>query len=128
MGKPEILIVDDDASLVGYVSQFLRSRGYIVRTLEAADRLLETLAGGASPSVILLDVMFPGVNGLEILAQLRKAYPSIPVIMLSAVGHTKGVVEAVRMGAFDYLTKPFEEQELELAIEDVLQKRACKTR
>jgi DNA-binding NtrC family response regulator len=124
VGKPEILIVDDDASLVGYVSQFLRSRGYIVQTLDAADRLLESLAGGASPSVILLDVMFPGVNGLEILAQLRKAYPSIPVIMLSAVGHTKGVVEAVRMGAFDYLTKPFEEQELELAIEDVLQKKS----
>ena len=124
MVKPEILIVDDDASFVGYVSQFLRSRGYGVQTLESADLLLESLAGGTTASVILLDVLFPGVNGLEILAQLRKAHPSIPVIMLSAVGHTKGVVEAVRMGAFDYLTKPFEEQELELAIEDVLQKKS----
>ena len=124
MGKPEILIVDDDASFAGYVAQFLRPRGYIVEGLELPHRLLEKLASGASPSVILLDVVFPGANGLEILAQLRKAYPSIPVIMLSAVGHTKSVVEAVRMGAFDYVTKPFEEQELELAIEDVLQKKS----
>jgi two-component system, NtrC family, response regulator AtoC len=122
--KPEILIVDDDASFLSYVSQFLRPRGYIVQTLDSAGQLLDKLAGGMCPSVILLDIMFPGSNGLEILAQLRNAYPSIPVIMLSAVGHTKSVVEAIRMGAFDYLTKPFEEQELELAIEDVLQKKS----
>lgn len=122
--RPEILVVDDDASFLHYVSQFLRSREYTVRTLESADRLLETLAGGNSPSVILLDVVFPGGTGLDILAQLRKAHPSIPVVMLSGVGHTKSVVEAMRMGACDYLTKPFEEQELELAIEDVLQKKS----
>ena len=123
MSKPEILIVDDDASFLGYVTQFLRLREYVVSTLQSADQLLAVLAGGHPPSVILLDILFPGANGLDILAQLRKAYPSIPVIILSGVGHTKSVVEAIRMGASDYLTKPFEEQELELAIEDVLQKK-----
>jgi len=122
--KPEVLIVDDDKSFQSYVAQFLTQRGYSVQTLESPDHLLQKLNGGDCPSVILLDILFPGTNGLEVLAQLRKAYPSIPVIMLSGVGHTKSVVEAIRMGAFDYLTKPFEEQELELAIEDVLQKKS----
>jgi len=124
VSKPEVLIVDDDAVFLGYVAEFLRPRGYIVDTLESVDQLLQRLASGAAPSVILLDVLFPGTNGLEVLAQLRKSHPSIPVIILSGVGHTKSVVEAIRMGAFDYLTKPFEEQELELAIEDVLQKKS----
>jgi len=124
VNKPEILIVDDDSSFVAYVAEFLRPRGYGVRTLASADQLLGRLAAGECPSVILLDLLFPGVNGLEILAQLRQAYPSIPVIILSGVGHTKSVVEAIQMGAFDYLTKPFEEQELELAIEDVLRKKS----
>ena len=124
MSRPEILVVDDDASFVGYVTQFLRSRGYVVKTSESADHLMDRLASGPPPSVILLDVMFPGVNGLEILAQLQKSNPAVPVIMLSAVGQTKSVVEAVRGGAFDYLTKPFEEQELELAIEEVLKKKS----
>jgi two-component system response regulator AtoC len=124
VSKPHILIVDDDASFVGYVAQFLGPRGYVVEALDSADQLLDRLARGDSPSVILLDILFPGTNGLDVLAHLRKDYPSIPVIILSGIGHTKSVVEAMRMGAFDYLTKPFEEQELELAIEDVLQKKS----
>jgi two-component system, NtrC family, response regulator AtoC len=124
LGKPEILIVDDDATFVAYVAEFLRPRGYVVDNLQSADQLHGTLAGGASPSVILLDLLFPGVNGIDILAQIRRDYPAIPVIILSGIGHTKSVVEAMRMGAFDYLTKPFEEQELELAIGDVLQKKS----
>ena len=124
MSKPGILIVDDDKSFLTYVAEFLGRRGYAVHTLESADQLPGKLAGGDLPSVILLDILFPGASGLDILAQLRKADPAIPVIILSGVGHTKSVVEAIRMGAFDYLTKPFDEQELELAIEDVLQKKS----
>lgn len=124
MSKPDILIVDDDASFTTYVTQFLRPRGYVVDALDSADQLLGRLAGRNAPSVILLDLLFPGGNGLDILAQLRREHASIPVIILSGIGHTKSVVEAMRMGAFDYLTKPFEEQELELAIEDVLQKKS----
>jgi DNA-binding NtrC family response regulator len=124
VSKPGILIVDDDKSFLTYVAQFLSQRGYVVQTLESADQMPGKLAGGDLPSVILLDILFPGASGLDILAQLRKTYPAIPVIILSGFGHTKSVVEAMRMGAFDYLTKPFEEQELELAIEDVLQKKS----
>ncbi len=124
MRKPQILIIDDDPSFLAYVAQFLTERGYVVNTLVSAGQLFGELANRDAPSVILLDILLPGANGLEILAQLRTAYPSVPVIMLSGIGHAKSVVEAMRMGASDYLTKPFEEQELELAIEDVLQKKS----
>jgi len=126
--KPEVLIVDDDKSFLAYVAQFLTQRGYVVHTLESAEQLLSRLAGGDAPSVILLDILFPGANGLEILAQLRKAYPAIPIIILSGVGHTKSVVEAIRMGAFDYLTKPFEEQEQIWRSKTYCRRRACRTR
>ena len=124
LSKPEVLIADDDKSFLAYVADFLNRRGYVVHTRDSAEQLLNTLASGDPPSVILLDILFPEANGLEVLAQLRKNYPAIPVIMLSGIGQTKSVVEAIRMGAFDYLTKPFEEQELELAIEDVLHKKS----
>jgi two-component system response regulator AtoC len=124
VSKPQILIIDDDASFLAYVAQFLTERGYVVNTLESEGQLLGKLADGEAPSVIILDILLPEANGLEILAHLRTTYPSVPVIMLSGVGHAKSVVEAMRMGASDYLTKPFEEQELELAIEDVLQKKS----
>jgi two-component system response regulator AtoC len=122
--KPEVLIVDDDASFVNYVTQFLRLHDYGVHSVDSGERLFAGLASAESPSVILLDMMLPGASGLEVLADIRKSYPAIPVIMLSAVGHAKRVVEAMRMGASDYLTKPFEEQELELSIEDVLKKKS----
>lgn len=123
MSKPEVLIVDDDTSFVAYVTEVLRRQDYGVDSVDSGEQLFKRLATADGPSVILLDMMLPGASGLEILAQLNSAYPAISVIMLTAVGHAKRVVEAMRMGASDYLTKPFEEQELELAIEAALQKK-----
>jgi len=66
--------------------------------------------------MILLDIMLPGKDGIEVLANVKTIYPSIPIIILSGIGQIKTVVEAMRIGASDYLTKPFEEEALELAI------------
>jgi len=68
----------------------------------------------------------PGISGIEVLENLRKLNSSIPVIVLSAIGQTKTVVDAMKMGAADFLVKPFEEQELELAIENVFEKQKLK--
>lgn len=68
----------------------------------------------------------PGINGIEVLESVKKTNPTIPVIILSAAGQTKTVVEAMKMGAADFLVKPFEEQELELAIENVVEKQKLK--
>jgi len=75
---------------------------------------------------MVLDIVMPGINGLEVLESVKKINPSIPVIILSAAGQTKTVVEAMKMGAADFLVKPFEEPELELAIQNVIEKQKLK--
>src|SRR5437773_9916917 len=67
--------------------------------------------------------MMPGVDGLEVLTRLKGIHPTLPVIILSAVGQARTVVEAMKLGASDYLVKPFEEHDLELAIENALEKQ-----
>src|SRR5262249_59534832 len=68
----------------------------------------------------------PGINGIEVLENVKKINSSVPVIILSAAGQTKTVVDAMKLGAADFLVKPFEEQELELAIENVVEKQKLK--
>jgi two-component system, NtrC family, response regulator AtoC len=126
MNKRSILVVDDDKSTREYLATFLISHGHNVECLESGDQAIERLASGQSPSMILLDVMLPGKDGIEVLSSLKTIYPSLPIIILSGVGQIKTVVEAMKTGASDYLTKPFEEEALELAIENVLEKQRLK--
>ena len=126
MNKRSILVVDDDRSTREYLATFLIARGHSVECLESGDQAIERLASGQPPSMILLDVMLPGKDGIEVLSNLKTIYPSLPIIILSGIGQIKTVVEAMKMGASDYLTKPFEEEALELAIENVLEKQRLK--
>lgn len=123
MSKRSILVVDDDRSVRSYLSDFLTSCGYAVECLESGDQAVAHLAAGHTPSLIVLDIIMPGIDGIEALESVKKINSSIPVIILSAVGQTKTVVDAMKMGAADFLVKPFEEQELELAIENVMEKQ-----
>src|SRR5206468_9378554 len=123
MSKRSILVVDDDKNTRDYLAAFLNSSGYAVDCLGSGDEAIERLASGYSPSMILLDIMLPGKDGIEVLANVKAIYPSIPIIILSGIGQIKTVVEAMKMGASDYLTKPFEEEALELAIENVFEKQ-----
>jgi two-component system response regulator AtoC len=126
MSKRSILVVDDDRSVRSYLFDFLSSCGYSVECAESGDQAVARLAGGFSPSLMILDVVMPGINGIEALESVKKLNASIPVIILSAAGQTKTVVDAMKMGASDFLVKPFEEQELELAIENVIEKQKLK--
>jgi two-component system response regulator AtoC len=87
---------------------------------------LSRFSAGNIPSLLILDVVMPGISGIEVLESLKKINCPVPVIVLSAVGQTKTVVDAMKMGAADFLVKPFEEQELELAIENVFEKQKLK--
>lgn len=122
MKSISILIADDDAAVRSYLARFLTSCGYITTTVESGDEAIARMKGQQAPDLILLDVMMPGTNGLDVLAHLKKVNPSVPVIILSGVGHIKTVVEAIRLGAADYLSKPFEEEELQLTISNALEK------
>jgi two-component system response regulator AtoC len=124
--KRTILVVDDDRSVRGYLADFLTSCGYIAECLESGDQCLARLTAGNIPSLLVLDVVMPGISGIEVLEGLKKINCPVPVIVLSAVGQTKTVVDAMKMGAADFLVKPFEEQELELAIENVFEKQKLK--
>ncbi len=123
MTKRPILVVDDTASTRTYLSDLLSSHGYTVDSLPSGEQAVGRLASGYSPAVILLDILMPGMDGLEVLTSVKKSHPAIPVIVLSSQGQTKTVVEAMKMGASDYLVKPFEEEELQLAIENALEKQ-----
>ena len=118
MNQQSILVVDDDRSIREYLAAFLTSCGYSVDCVESGDEAIARLASGYSPATILLDLMLPGKDGLEVLTSFKTSYPAIPIIILSGIGQIKTVVEAMRMGASDYLTKPFEEEALELAIRE----------
>jgi two-component system, NtrC family, response regulator AtoC len=126
MSKRSILVVDDDQSVRSYLSDFLTSCGYTVECAESGDQAVTRLSGGYVPCVIVQDIVMPGINGIEVLESVKKINPSIPVIILSAAGQIKTVVDAMKMGAADFLVKPFEEQELELAIENVVEKQKLK--
>jgi len=126
MSKRLILVVDDDKNTRDYLAAFLGASGYLVECLESGDAAIDRLASGLAPSIILLDVMLPGKDGIEVMTNIKAIYPTIPIIILSGIGQIKTVVEAMRIGASDYLTKPFEEEALELAIENAIEKQRLK--
>lgn len=122
MKKISILVADDDASIRTYLTRFLTSCGYDVESVESGEAAIARMGSSPSPDLVLLDVLMPGADGIDVLSQLKKLNASIPVIILSGVDQVKTVVEAIRLGASDYLSKPFEDEELELTIKNALEK------
>jgi len=118
-----VLVVDDAEGIRTYLANVLELRGYHVDTAEDGRRALALLDAGAAPDVILLDVMMPGLDGLETLRRIREAHPTVNVVMLSVVGRAQTIVEAMQLGAIDYLNKPFEEEELDIVLRNALEKR-----
>jgi two-component system response regulator AtoC len=118
-----VLVVDDAEGIRTYLANLLELKGYDVDTAEDGRRALALIEGGAAPDVIILDVMMPGIDGVETLRRIREIDPDVPVVMLSVVGKASTIVEAMRIGAADYLNKPFEEAELEATLQKVLEKR-----
>ena len=122
--KFRILVADDAEGIRSYLANMLEIKGYDVDTVEDGRRALALLEGGAAPDVIILDVMMPGIDGIETLRRIREFDEEVPVVMLSAVGKAGTIVQAMELGAIDYLNKPFEEDELEATLNKVLEKKA----
>jgi two-component system response regulator AtoC len=123
VNKPQILVVDDDRSIRAYLSDFLSSRGFNPLCMESGDRALDRMATGYVPDAVILDINMPGMSGMEVLERIKQINEVTPVIMLTVLGEVNNVVSAMRMGADDYLKKPFEEDELEQAIGRALERR-----
>ncbi|MFI5314387.1 MAG: sigma-54-dependent transcriptional regulator [Myxococcota bacterium] len=118
-----VLIVDDDASARDWLAAFARSRGLAPFCVASGEEALDELRR-SPPDVVTLDLVLPGMDGLAALRALKTIAPRVPVVMLSGVGDTQAIVEAVRLGASDFLRKPFEAEELEVALEKALARAA----
>jgi DNA-binding NtrC family response regulator len=113
MSGPSVLIVDDERTLARAVRTFLAESGYeaeVAGDAESALGMLERFR----PDVVFADVRLPGMDGIDLLRRIREFDPAIPVIIMTAHGTIEGAVEAVKLGAFDYLKKPVDLEELKL--------------
>jgi len=117
-----ILIVDDSESIRAYLASLLTLQGHRADTAEDGRRALGLIEAGASPDLVLLDVMMPGIDGLETLRRIRERDPRLPVVMVSVVGSARAIVEAMRAGASDYVNKPLVEAELLAVIARTLER------
>ncbi len=127
MKKPLVAIVDDDAPFASYLRTFLSLRGYEARCYTRGDELLAAMKQAEGPDVVLLDVMMPGLDGLATLRALKSSRTETQVIMLSGRNHASTIVEAVRLGAADYVVKPDDpeglgEIALDVAIKNAIEK------
>src|SRR6266849_1045889 len=112
----KLLVVDDEPSIRKYLQTLLEVEGFDVETVASGREALEKVNKGERPDFIILDVLMPDKNGLETLKELIQMDRTLNVIMLSCSNEVGTVVEAIRMGALDYLTKPFEKSELDAAM------------
>jgi len=127
--KPFVAIVDDDSAFANYLRTFLSLRGYETRSYSRGDEMIAAVKQGDPPDVVLLDVMMPGMNGIETLRALKSAKPDLQAIMLSGREHASTIVEAVRLGAADYVVKPDDPEGLgEIALDAAIKSAIEKTR
>ena len=113
--EASILIIEDDPFFNKFLSECLTDKGYRVHAVTTGPEGLE-MVQTMRPDLVLLDLMLPDVSGLEILEKVREIYETPQVIMLTGYGSIETAIEAIKLGASDYLTKPIREDELILSI------------
>ncbi len=123
--KAHILIAEDDSDLAFFLQEALKREAYKVEVESTATRALEQL-GQNSFDLFLLDVMLPDGNGLDLLSRCRELAPDVPVILMTAHSTRQMATEAIGCGAYDFFSKPFQLQEVQVVIRRALEKRQLK--
>jgi two-component system response regulator AtoC len=121
--KERILVVDDEPSIRKYLQTLLEVDGFDVETVGSGKEAIAKVSDGDRPDLIILDVLMPELNGIDTLRELLQLDRSLNIIMLSCSNEVGTVVEAIRIGAHDYLTKPFEKSDLDAAMLKSRQKK-----
>jgi len=124
--QPTILLIDDEEIMQDVISTLLKKHGYHVVTASSGREGLDKL-GKEAIDLVLLDLMLPGMDGLAVLDEMMKMDPDLVVVMITAYASIENAVKATKMGAFDFITKPFRNEELLLVIKNGLKKRDLET-
>lgn len=121
--KPRLLILDEDRIILQSLSQFLRREGYEVRTCDSGEEAFNQLEGNPV-EVLLADVNMPGLKAADFLRDTRRRFPQVVPIVITGYGSIEGAVEATKMGAFDYLTKPIVDDEIRVVVEKAVRQQS----
>jgi DNA-binding NtrC family response regulator len=116
----DILVVDDDEQICAAFDQFLSGEGHSPRISSNAQDALKQIESGC-PDLVLMDIRMPGGDGLTALREIRERFPALYVVIMTAYGTSQTSIEAMRVGAFDYLTKPLDLDELKSVIDKALE-------
>ena len=119
--KGVIVLLDDERELLQSLEKVLTKKGYVVRCFEDSEVALEYVEGKNPADVLVSDIRMPGMDGMEILKRLKQLPLTPPVVMMTAYGTIENAVEAMKVGAFEYLTKPFHVDELLIIIERAME-------
>lgn len=122
----DILIVDDEEMMCLVLGGVFEDAGYTVRTATNGEEALRHVSQKL-PDVMLMDIIMPGLSGMEVLRRVTSIDENIPVILMTAMAGISGAVDAMRSGAFDYIAKPFHNEELLKVVGDALKKRKTRT-
>jgi len=125
-GKPSILVVDDESAILDTVRILLKNEGFDVSVAQGGKAGLEAIAKG-SPHIVLSDIRMPGAGGIDILKAAREKDPDAPVILMTAQAELRTAIEAVNQGAFHYIQKPFQNDELVAICRRAAETRQLKT-
>src|SRR5512134_3201167 len=110
-GELHVLIVDDEANVRKVLGTLLEQAGFATTRDESGEAALD-LVRSKDPDLVLTDLKMPGMDGMELLRRLREGFPEIPVVMLTAHGTVEAAVLAMKLGAHDFLTKPFDREKV----------------
>ncbi|MGO4291803.1 response regulator transcription factor [Chitinophaga sp. RAB17] len=119
----KLLLIEDEPAVVSVITRGLSEAGYEVSVAPDGSSGLQMALNNPSFRLIILDVMLPGMNGIEVCRSLRQAKQEVPILMLTALGTTENIVMGLDSGADDYLIKPFKLQELEARIRSLLRRK-----
>jgi DNA-binding NtrC family response regulator len=119
-----VLLVDDEVPFVEAMTRRLTKRGLDVKSAFSGEEALQTLKKLKHVDVIILDVKMPGMDGLETLKEIKKAYPIVEVIMLTGHATVESAIDGMKLGAFDYLMKPCDMDVLMKKLEEAKKKKS----
>ncbi|HJW94894.1 MAG TPA: response regulator, partial [Thermoanaerobaculia bacterium] len=118
-----ILIVDDEEVLRDVLETVLRREGFEVLLAASGEEALNVLDGDENVDLVILDIMLPGISGIDTLRSIRVSTPSLPVIVITAFSSIDGAIEAMKHGAYHYIPKPFKNEEVVITVNKALEQR-----